>query len=110
MFRLDTGLCVYLVNESDAALKDKFDANAADICISSITYAELCFGVARSTRVERNGRERGGGDDEHSRPQGGKRDDGNPVGAAVTIARAHDHTKRLQFTHGAEVDAVAHFQ
>ena len=42
------GLCVYLINERDAALKDKFDANAADICISSITYAELCFGVEQS--------------------------------------------------------------
>ena len=59
MFMLDTDLCVYLINERDAALKDKFDANAAYICISSITYAELCFGVAHSTQVERNARELG---------------------------------------------------
>lgn len=57
MFMLDTDLCIYLINERDAALKEKFEANAGDICISSITYAELCFGVAHSTRVERNSRE-----------------------------------------------------
>ena len=57
MFMLDTDLCIYLINERDAALKEKFEANAGDICISSITYAELCFGVAHSTRAERNSRE-----------------------------------------------------
>ncbi len=52
MFMLDTDLCIYLINERDVALKDKFEANAGDTCISSITYAELCFGVAHSTRIE----------------------------------------------------------
>ena len=41
-------MCIYLINERDEALRDTFDRNAADICISSITYAELCFGVAHS--------------------------------------------------------------
>ncbi len=57
MFMLDTDLCIYLINERNAALKEQFEASAGDICISSITYAELCFGVAHSTRVERNSRE-----------------------------------------------------
>lgn len=57
MFMLDTDLCIYIINERDAALKDKFEANAENICISSITYAELRFGVAHSKRVERNARE-----------------------------------------------------
>ena len=57
MFMLDTDLCIYLINERDGALKAKFESNAGDICISSITYAELCFGVAHSKRVERNSRE-----------------------------------------------------
>ena len=57
MFMLDTDLCIYLINERDAALKEKFEANAGVIRISSITYAELCFGVAHSTRAERNSRE-----------------------------------------------------
>ena len=57
MFMLDTDQCIYLINERDQALKEKFEANAGEICISSITCAELCFGVAHSTRVERNSRE-----------------------------------------------------
>ena len=57
MFMLDTDLCIYIINERDLRLKAKFEANADDICLSSITYAELSFGVAHSTRVERNARE-----------------------------------------------------
>ena len=57
MFMLDTDLCIYLINERDETLKERFEASAGDICISSITYAELCFGVAHSARVERNSRE-----------------------------------------------------
>ncbi len=34
-----------------------FERNAADICISSITHAELCFGAAHSEHVQRNTRE-----------------------------------------------------
>ena len=57
MFMLDTDLCIYLINERDQALKQKFEANVGEICISSITYAELSFGVAHSTQVKRNSRE-----------------------------------------------------
>ena len=57
MFMLDTDMCIYLVNERDPALREKFEVNASDICISSITYAQLCFGVAHSTQVKLNRRE-----------------------------------------------------
>ena len=57
MFMLDTDMCIYLINERDEALRETFDTNAAGVCISSITYAELCFGVAHSARVEENARE-----------------------------------------------------
>ena len=57
MFMLDTDICIYLINERDAALQGKFESNASAICISAITYAELCFGAAHSTRVEENTRE-----------------------------------------------------
>ena len=57
MFMLDTDMCIYLVNERDPALQRLFESNASAICISSITYAELCFGVAHSAQVERNRRE-----------------------------------------------------
>ena len=57
MFMLDTDMCIYLVNDRDPALQELFETNANAICISSITYAELCFGVAHSTQVVRNRRE-----------------------------------------------------
>ena len=57
MFMLDTNICIYLINERDEALRERFEANAREICISSITYAELCYGVAHSARVARNARE-----------------------------------------------------
>lgn len=57
MFMLDTDVCIYLINERDQDLRLKFEENASSVCISSITYAELCFGVAHSARVEENQRE-----------------------------------------------------
>ena len=57
MFMLDTDICIYLINQRDEALREKFESNARAICISSITYAELCFGAAHSARVEDNMRE-----------------------------------------------------
>lgn len=57
MFMLDTDICIYLINERDEALRNRFELNAHAICISSITYAELCFGASHSARVEDNRRE-----------------------------------------------------
>ena len=56
MYMLDTNICIYVINERDEALRERFEAHAAEICISSITYAELCYGVANSERVEENRR------------------------------------------------------
>ena len=57
MFMLDTDICIYLINDRGEALRNKFESNAHAIRISSITYAELCFGAAHSARVEDNRRE-----------------------------------------------------
>ena len=57
MFMLDTNICIYLINERDETLRERFEANAGRICISSITYAELCYGVTHSARVAQNARE-----------------------------------------------------
>ena len=54
MYMLDTATCVYVINERDAALRATFIENVRDICISAITHAELCYGVAHSARVEHN--------------------------------------------------------
>ena len=47
-FMLDTDICIYLLNERDAALRGLFESHAAEICISAITHAELCYGVSHS--------------------------------------------------------------
>ena len=57
MFLLDTNICIYLINNRDGVLRERFEANAADIRISSITYAELCYGVAHSARQAANAQE-----------------------------------------------------
>ena len=57
MFMLDTDICIYLINERDEALRERFEANASGICISAITHAELRCGAAHSARVEENTRE-----------------------------------------------------
>lgn len=57
MFMLDTNICIYLINHRDGVLGERFEANAADICISSITSAELCYGVAHSARRAANEQE-----------------------------------------------------
>ena len=51
---LDTDTCIFVMNHRDEALLDKFETNAAQLCISAITHSELCFGVARSSRAEEN--------------------------------------------------------
>ena len=53
----DGWICIYVINERDDALRVRFEAHSAEICISSITYAELCYGVANSVRVAENTRE-----------------------------------------------------
>lgn len=57
MYMLDTNICIYLINQRDAALRQHFEVHSSEICISSITYAELYYGVANSARVEQNARE-----------------------------------------------------
>ena len=54
MFMLDSDVCIYIINERNVALRGKFESNASAICISAITYAELCYGAAHSIRVEEN--------------------------------------------------------
>ena len=57
MFMLDTDMCIYLINDRDQTLRARFEATTASVVISSITYAELRYGVAHSQRAESNARE-----------------------------------------------------
>ena len=44
MYMLDTNICIYVLKNHSDKLRHKFKA-IKDICISSITYGELCFGI-----------------------------------------------------------------
>lgn len=54
-YMLDTNICIYLMKAvPPAALRDKFDALADELCISVVTLAELRFGAEKSMRRERS--------------------------------------------------------
>jgi len=57
MFMLDTNMCIYVINERDPSLCEQFMAHAGALCVSSISYAELVYGVIHSRRVKHNERE-----------------------------------------------------
>ena len=44
MYMLDTNICIYVLKKHSNKLRYKFKATK-NICISSITYGELCFGI-----------------------------------------------------------------
>jgi len=44
MYMLDTNICIYVLKNRTDKLKHKFKVTK-NICISSVTYAELCFGI-----------------------------------------------------------------
>src|SRR5919199_4004445 len=54
-YRLDTNICIYLIKQKPQKVLDKFKSLAIyDVGISSITVAELEYGVAKSQQQEKN--------------------------------------------------------
>src|SRR6266446_1501150 len=54
-FMLDTNICLHLIKHRPQRLLNKFDRiSVGDIGISSVTLAELEYGVANSRRPENN--------------------------------------------------------
>jgi tRNA(fMet)-specific endonuclease VapC len=52
---LDTNICIYLVKQHPKEVIDKFQSiPPGEVAISSVTVAELMYGVAKSQRVESN--------------------------------------------------------
>ena len=55
MFMLDTNILVYAIRHPGDAVNDVIALHVAnDICISSITYGELEYGVCKSDHPEQN--------------------------------------------------------
>jgi tRNA(fMet)-specific endonuclease VapC len=52
---LDTNICIAIIKQKPKDILKKFSAyQVGDICISSVTLAELRYGVAKSQYQERN--------------------------------------------------------
>lgn len=52
-FLLDTNICIYIINERPKRVLDRFQRHSvSDIGISSVTAAELAFGVAKSRSLK----------------------------------------------------------
>jgi tRNA(fMet)-specific endonuclease VapC len=55
MWLLDTNICIYLIKKKPPRVLDRLRMlDVSDVAISSITLAELEFGVAKSGRPEEN--------------------------------------------------------
>ncbi|MFV1977634.1 MAG: PIN domain-containing protein [Candidatus Scalindua sp.] len=50
MYMLDTDICIYVLKNHSDKLRQKFKA-IKEICISSITYGELCFGIENGSNT-----------------------------------------------------------
>ncbi|HEX8221037.1 MAG TPA: type II toxin-antitoxin system VapC family toxin [Chloroflexia bacterium] len=54
-YMLDTSICVHLIRQKPSELLRRMTMQAVpDICVSSITVAELQYGVQRSSQPQRN--------------------------------------------------------
>lgn len=54
MYMLDTNICIYVMKTYPEALREKFNALAEQLCISSITLGELHYGAEKSSRRAEN--------------------------------------------------------
>jgi tRNA(fMet)-specific endonuclease VapC len=50
---LDTNLCIRVLRDRPAALRERFNAEAASLCISTVTLAELLVGAEKSAAPAR---------------------------------------------------------
>ena len=53
-YMLDTNICIYVIKNRPAALRERLDQLAEALCISTITLGELLYGVEKSTRRSQN--------------------------------------------------------
>jgi tRNA(fMet)-specific endonuclease VapC len=49
-YMLDTNICIYVMKRHPPELRDRFNALAEQLCISSITLGELHYGAEKSAR------------------------------------------------------------
>ena len=54
---LDTNIAIYVIRDRPVGVLETFNRHAKQLCISSITLAELEHGVEKSAKVEHNRRQ-----------------------------------------------------
>jgi tRNA(fMet)-specific endonuclease VapC len=53
-YMLDTNICIYVIKNYPAELRERFNQHADQMCISAMTLSELSFGAAKSSRRAEN--------------------------------------------------------
>lgn len=54
-YMLDTNICIYAIKQKPEKVFTRLkETDPEDVCISSVTYAELVHGVEKSSAVEKN--------------------------------------------------------
>lgn len=54
-YLLDTNICIYIIKKKPIVVLKKFmEFDIGQICISSVTYAELMYGIEKSQYPEKN--------------------------------------------------------
>ena len=54
-YMLDTNICIYAIKQKPEKVFQKLqEVDPSEVCISSVTYAELVHGVEKSASVEKN--------------------------------------------------------
>jgi tRNA(fMet)-specific endonuclease VapC len=56
-YMLDTNLCILLLRDRPQGLRERFNAEADALCISSVVLSELLYGAGRSARPIENRQE-----------------------------------------------------
>jgi tRNA(fMet)-specific endonuclease VapC len=53
-YMLDTNICIYVIKNRPAGLRERFNSLADQLCISAITLAEIIYGAEKSARPVEN--------------------------------------------------------
>jgi tRNA(fMet)-specific endonuclease VapC len=53
-YMLDTNICIYVIKNRPAPLRERFNDLADQLCISVITLAEMVYGAEKSARPHEN--------------------------------------------------------
>jgi tRNA(fMet)-specific endonuclease VapC len=53
-YMLDTNICIYVIKNRPAQLRERFNNIADQLCISVVTLAELIYGAEKSARPHEN--------------------------------------------------------